>query len=112
MLVIPTKPVANQSLGVVLAGQPCTINVYSKGQFDYAGLYVDLYVNNGLILGGALGVLGVRIVRSAYLGFVGDLAFFDTNTQTPANPLFSGLGSRWFLAWLDPVLDVGIAPLN
>lgn len=112
MLVIPTKPVANQSLGVVLAQQPCTINLYAKGQFDYAGLYADLYVNNVLILGGAIGVLGVRIVRSAYLGFAGDLAFFDTNTQAPMNPLYTGLGSRWFLAWLDPVLDVGIAPLN
>jgi len=109
MLVIPTQAVANQSLGVVLAQQPCTINVYAKGQFDYAGLYVDLYVNNALIIGGAIGLAGVRIVRSAYLGFVGDLAFFDTDLQAPANPLYTGLGSRWFLAWLDPVLDVGIA---
>lgn len=112
MLVIPTKPTPNQTLGIVLAGQPCTINVYQTGQFDYEGMYVDLYVNNVLLLAGAIGLIGVRIVRSAYLGFIGDLAFFDTNTQNPTvSPDYTGLGGRYFLGYLETT-DGAIATLN
>jgi hypothetical protein len=111
MLVIPTKAVPSQSLGVVLAQQPCTINVYQTGQFDYEGIYVDLYVNNALVIGGALGLIGVRIVRSVYLGFIGDLAFFDENLQNPTvRPDYTGLGGRYFLAYLE-ASDSALAPL-
>ena len=106
MLIVPTQPVANQTLNVSLANQACTINIYAKGQFDYAGLYLDLYVNNALIIGGVICLNAVKIVRSSYLGFVGDLAFFDNQVSTVVgaqdgdNPLYTGLGSRWFLYYL------------
>ena len=68
MLIIPIKPQASQQVNVPLAGQPCTINVYQKT----TGLYVDLYVNDVLIIGGVIALEANRIVRSAYLGFIGD----------------------------------------
>lgn len=98
MLIVPTQAVANQTLNVTLGGQACTLNVYQKGQFWYDALYVDLYVNSALIIGGAIGLNGVKIVRTLYLGFIGDLAFSDT--QGTADPNYTGLGSRWFLYYL------------
>lgn len=96
MLAIPTQATPNQQLSVSLAGQPCRINICTKS----TGMYVDLYVNNVLIMGGMLGRNAVRMVRNAYLGFVGDLAFFDT--QGTDDPVYAGLGpnGRWFLAYL------------
>jgi hypothetical protein len=62
------------------------------------GAFVDLYVNNVLIIGSAIGQNLNRIVRSVYLGFAGDLVFFDTAGD--ADPVYSGLGSRWQLLYL------------
>ena len=101
MLVIPTQPVPSQTLGVQLNGQDCAINVYQKGQLDYLGLYVDLYVNNALVIGGVFSLIGVKIVRAAYLGFSGDLVFYDTQTPMSVSPYYTGLGGRYFLAYLD-----------
>lgn len=41
------------------------------------------------------------IVRSAYLGFIGDLAFIDT--QGTSDPIYAGLGTRFQLVYLFPV---------
>ncbi len=101
MQVIPTNPSPSQSLTVQLGGQPCTINLRTY----LTGLFVDLYVNNAAIITGVIAENANRIVRDAYLGFVGDLAFFDTQPDPvngPQDPEYSGLGSRWFLAYLTP----------
>lgn len=92
--VIPLRPVADQQLNVTLANQPCTIRVLGTD----TGLYLDLYVNSALLVGGVVCENANRLVRDAYLGFIGDLAFFDTQGQ--ANPEVSGLGSRWMLVYL------------
>ena len=102
MLIIPTQAVPNQTLAVQLNNQNCVINIYQKGQFDYAGLYIDLYVNDALIIGGVISLIGKAIVRYAYLGFVGDLAFFDTNTPASVAPYYTGLNGRYFLAYFAP----------
>lgn len=103
MLTIPTLPVPNQVFNVTLAGQACSIAIAQKS----TGMYINLYVNDAMIIGGVLCEVANRIVRSAYLGFVGDLAFYDT--QPAAAPLvpehpdqvyFTGLGGRYFLAYL------------
>lgn len=94
MLLVPTRPTPNQSLQIQLASQPCTINVY---QLLY-GLFVDLYVADVLIIAGVIALDRNRIVRSAYLGFAGDLAFIDT--QGDGDPVYTGLGSRYALAYL------------
>jgi hypothetical protein len=95
MLVIPTNAVPSQTLSVILAGQPCRINVYQKT----TGLFVDLYVNDALIIGGVIGLNTVLIVRDVYLGFVGDLTFLDS--QGLDDPLSTGLGSRWSLVYIE-----------
>ena len=53
-----------------------------------------------LILGGVMCLNATVIVRNTYLGFVGDLAFYDMQGAT--DPLYTGLGSRYVLAYLVP----------
>lgn len=92
---IPIQPVPAQSFTIVLDGQVCQINIYQKT----FGLFVDLYVNNFPIVVGAIAENIVRMVRSLYLGFAGDIAFIDI--QGTSDPTFDGLGSRYFLIYLE-----------
>lgn len=108
MLIIPTQPVPSQTLQASLNNQPCTINLY---QSPY-GLFLDLLINGGLIIGGVICWNLNLCVRNAYLGFVGDLMVGDT--QGNSDPVYTGLGTRYQLAYLTPadvvasgVKDVG-----
>ncbi|AMM14250.1 hypothetical protein AX768_09225 [Burkholderia sp. PAMC 28687] len=92
---IPISATPSQKLNSVLGGQNCQLKVYQKT----TGLYVDVYVNNAPIVQGAIARDRVRIVRHAYLGFVGDLAFVDT--QGTSDPQSTGLGSRYSLIYLE-----------
>jgi len=96
MLIIPTVVAPSQTLFTVLTSQACRINLYQKP----LGLFLDLHVNDALRLGGALCLNGTLIVRDAYLGFIGDLIFFDLQGQ--ADPIYSGLGSRWWFYYVEP----------
>lgn len=93
--IIPLKATPNQTLTVLLANQNCRINVYQK----FFGLYVDLAVGALPVLNGVIAQNANLIVRYAYLGFVGDLAFFDT--QGSNDPDYTGLGSRYQLVYLE-----------
>jgi hypothetical protein len=95
MLIIPTQAVPSQVINIQLAGQNCTINVYQK----FYGLFLDLYVNNVLIIGGCICQNLNRIVRSLYLGFIGDLAFIDN--QGDSDPYYTGLGTQYSLAYIE-----------
>lgn len=95
MLVVPTNPNPNQTFQVQLANQACTLEIY---QLDY-GLFVNLFVAGTLIIGGVLAENLNRIVRSLYLGFVGDFVFVDT--QGTDDPVYTGLGSRFLLIYLE-----------
>lgn len=95
MQIIPLQAVPNQTLTVLLGGQNCRINVYQK----FYGLYLDLAIGNTAKLIGVICERGNRIVRYAYLGFIGDLVFFDTEGETEPN--FEGLGSRYQLVYLE-----------
>jgi hypothetical protein len=95
MQIIPIQPLANQAINVTLAGQNCRINVYQK----LYGLFVDLYVDEALIVAGTPALNLNRIVRSTYLGFIGDLIFIDT--QGADDPTHTGLGTRFHLAYLE-----------
>ncbi|WP_430795395.1 phage baseplate plug family protein [Achromobacter spanius] len=92
---IPLQPVPSQTLSVVLSGQNCQISVYQKT----TGIYLDLEVDNSPIVTTVLCHDRVRLVRSAYLGFFGDLTFVDT--QGHADPQYENLGSRFVLAYLE-----------
>jgi hypothetical protein len=96
MQTIPLKQVPNQTIRTTLGGQSCQINIYTLS----TGLYLDLLVNGAAILTGAICEDRNLIVREAYLGFVGDLAFMDT--QGTEDPQYTGLGERWVLLYLSP----------
>jgi hypothetical protein len=96
MLIVPLKAVPSQSLTVVLDGQYTQLNVYQKA----FGLFMDVYVNNVLIIGGVICENLNQIVRSVYLDFQGDFTFLDN--QGTANPVYTGLGTRYSLVYLEP----------
>ncbi len=96
MQLVPLQPLPNQTLQVSLAQQAVVLTIY---QTAYA-LHVDVYVGNALIVAGVIAENLNRIVRDAYLGFVGDLAFVDTDGTD--DPVFTGLGSRFLLLYLEP----------
>ena len=108
MLTVPLQPIASQTVNVVLDGQACTINVYEKS----TGLYMDLYVNAVLIIGGVICNNLDRIVRDLYFGFNGDFIWEDVQGSTnaplnpPMDPYYQGIGSRFFLIYLE-VADLG-----
>jgi hypothetical protein len=114
MQIIPLAATPSQTFNITLNNQACTINVYEK-DISYtsynpvnfqgqpvgvitpnntlpAAVYVDLYINNVLVIGGVVALNGKLIVRNAYLGFIGDLVFFDT--QGTKDPLSAGFGAR------------------
>lgn len=98
MLIIPTTPVPAQNLQVVLAGQACLLNIYQR----LSGMYMNVYIDNGAtaVIGGVICENANRIVRDAYLGFVGDLAWLD-NSGDGADPYYTGLGTQFSLAYLE-----------
>jgi len=99
MLVVPVQAIPWQVFNVSLDGQPCLISIRSRT----TGLFLDLTMNNVQIVAGRLCLNSVRIVRDQYLGFVGDLAFYDTQAVPgiETDPEYAGLGTRWVLMYLE-----------
>lgn len=95
MLIVPLQEVPAQIVSVTLANQLCKLKVY---QTRY-GLFIDIYVNDALILGGVICQNLNRIVRDSYLGFVGDFLFLDN--QGTNDPDYTGLGGRYSLCYLE-----------
>jgi len=95
MQTIELQPVESQEVRVVLGNQPCTISVYQKS----TGLYLDLSVAGSLLVSGRICQNQNLLVRDAYLGFVGDLAFGDL--LGVSDPDYTGLGGRFFLVYLE-----------
>lgn len=96
MLVIPLQAVPNQTLTVTLNNQVTQLNVYQT----FEALFIDVLVENTLIIGGVIAENLNRIVRSLYLGFSGDILFYD-NMGTD-DPVYTGLGARFSLVYLTP----------
>jgi len=91
--IIPLTAQPSQSFSVVLGTQQCTINLYQKS----TGLFMDLTANGNQILMSMLCLDRVGLIRSSYLGFVGQLAFADTQGYT--DPNYSGLNGRYILIY-------------
>jgi hypothetical protein len=94
--VIPLLTVATQLLTVLLNEQNCNINVYQ----GVGGLFIDVGVNGKLIIGGVIAHDRCKIVRDPYLGFIGDLAFWDS--QGTQDPDWTGLNQRYYLGYFYP----------
>lgn len=92
--VIPLSAVPYQTFSITLGGQRCKFAIYQKDQ----GMFLDLAVGGAQILTAMICRDRVELVRYAYLGFVGSLAFVDT--QGESDPYYTGLGSRYQLAYL------------
>jgi len=92
---IPLQAVPNQSVNIALAGQNCRINIQQRS----TGMYCDLYVSDNLIVGGVICQNLNRIVRDLYLGFIGDLGFYDL--QGADDPYYTGLGTRFIFIYLE-----------
>jgi hypothetical protein len=118
--VIAIEPQASQQLNVTLGEQACTIKLYFKQMAvpleqeivtlppayePVESCFLDLYLNDQLVIGGVLVTDRNLIVRDIYFGFVGDLAMMDTQ-GAPASggliysdPYIDGLGSRFLLTY-------------
>jgi hypothetical protein len=94
MLIIPLQAAPSQILNTVLAEQAVTLRVYQR----FYGLFIDLLVDDVLIVGGVICQNLNRIVRSVYLAFDGDFIFIDNQGET--DPVYTGLGIRYSLAYL------------
>lgn len=94
--IVPLNANPNQIVTVGLGNQTCQIAVRQTSK----GLFLSLYVNNTLIIGGVICQNLNRIVRDLYLGFAGDLVFYDT--QGTSDPDYTGLGARFLLVYLSP----------
>lgn len=92
---IPLSQVPSQSVNVLLAGQPCTVELRLIGGRQYFGLSV----NGSVICRNVLLVNLSRIVRAAYTGFIGDFAVIDTQGDEP--PQYTGWNTRWLLVFND-----------
>jgi len=92
---IALQPVASQHTQVVLDGQSCAISVYVKNQC----MFFDISVNGVQIACAVQCKNLVSLVPTSYLGFAGWLVFFDT--QGLDDPIYTGIGSRWVMLYLD-----------
>lgn len=95
MMIVPLQPLPAQVLYTMLNNQLTKLRVYQKP----TAIFMDVYVNDALIIGGVICQDRNRIVRSKYLGYVGDLEFFDTRGNS--DPEWEGLGSRFVLGYFD-----------
>jgi len=96
---IPLRAVPSQTFSVQLGLQSCQINVYQR----FYGVFLDLYSDNVLIVGGVQCENLNRIVRSKYLGFDGDLIFYDQQTDDKGlgtDLVYTGFGDRYLLLYL------------
>lgn len=97
MLVVPVQSMPNQQIQAGLNNQAVTLNVY---QTDF-GLFMDVYLAGVIVITGVICWNLNLIVRDVYLGFVGDFVWFDTSGNG-ADPIFTGIGSRFILLYLTP----------
>ena len=91
--IIPVSNIASQTFTIVLASQNCKLNIYQLS----TGLYCDIIANQNPIVSTMLCLNLVGLVRGAYLGFTGQLFFYDT--QGTNDPDYSGLGTRYQLVY-------------
>lgn len=90
---VPISPVPAQSFTIQLGNQSCDISIYQKN----TGLFFDMVVNNDPCVNSVICLNLVGLVREAYYGFIGQLAFIDT--KGTSDPEYTGLGNRYQLVY-------------
>lgn len=98
MLIVPLQSVPAQRVKTVLDNTIVTLSVYQRRY----GMFIDVIINDRLVIGGVVCQNRNRIIRSDYLkqehNFTGDFVFIDL--QGDDNPLYPDLGARFQLAYL------------
>lgn len=102
MRLIPLQATPNQDRSVQLGGINYKLYVRAlQITPDEQQVFLSLYTAAGVaIIDSVLCRDRVYLIREAYLGFNGDLAFFDTQGTT--DPQYTGFGTRYVLAWIEP----------
>lgn len=105
MKIVPVQAVPNQIFAILLGNQSCQITLQTR----FYGLYMDLAVNNVPLRAGVVCQNQNRIIRYPSLGFIGD--FWFTDTQGTDDPVYTGLGTRWLLEYIElaDLESVGLA---
>jgi hypothetical protein len=113
VLTLPLAVVPSQNFSAALGGQAVQINVYQLGVGAAASLYMDLVSDNEVIFTARIcrgygaqpdTVAPFMLQGRAYLGFEGDFVWLDTQATAnnpAADPVYTGLGSRWQLLYLE-----------
>ncbi len=101
MQTIPIQAVPSQQIQVTLDRQLCAFSIYVKNQC----MFFDALVNGAPISYSVQCKNLVNLIPTAYLGFTGLLVFYDT--QGTSDPVYTGLGIRWVLLYLDAA-DLGV----
>jgi len=96
MRLIPIQATRNQDRTVQLGGINYGLHIFQNTE----GVFMTVSQAGNVIVASALCRDRVRIIRDAYLGFNGDLTFFDT--QGTNDPQWQEFGTRYVLAWLEP----------
>ncbi len=92
--IVPLTEAPSQIVNVTLGGQACQIQVYTKSinapiaaaiptdppSYENVNpVFLDLFIGNTLILGGAICRASSLLLMDPYLGFAGDLSMIDTS---------------------------------
>lgn len=106
MLIVPVQAVPNQIFSILLGNQNCQITLATR----FFGLYFDLSVSNTPIRTGVICLNQNRIIRYPSLGFIGDFWFADT--QGSNDPVYTGLGTRFLLEYIEAsdLATAGLGP--
>jgi len=92
---VPIKPVPSQNFYIVINQLVNSINLYTRGNY----LYFDLTVNNVPITRCTICRNIAKLVKQGYLGYDANFVFLDTEGET--DPVYTGLGTRYKLFYLD-----------
>jgi len=90
---IPINAVPAQQFTIQLGNQNCDISIYQKN----TGLFFNMVVNDTPCVNSVICLNLVGLIREAYYGFIGQLAFVDTKGTT--DPVYTGLGTRYVLVY-------------
>lgn len=92
---IALSPVPNQTVAFQASGHRVSLTLRT---LPNGALLADVVMDGSTIAAGRTCLDRTAIIRRAYVGFPGDLAFVDT--QGTLDPAASGLGTRYLLAWI------------
>lgn len=104
MNVVPLQSVPSQRIKTTLDGRIVYIQLYQRRY----GLFINIYIEDELMIGACICQNLNRIIRAKYLNeqfsFTGDFMFVDLIGNT--DPIYQGLGTQYQLVYLsDDELD-------